>query len=248
MDSPGYIRGEDFVIEFPPTQLDILLVCINKYLTGLPHAMNRRELMEEQQQQLQEQQNSSSSSSSVDGCTVVEMDLEEDLLETTKLLPRPSSPTTITGSPSSSSPTASTPSTSSSKPRTPDYFCTRCKDAYTVRHTPIHPLFILSTDAFLVFAMVLMTICMAVLTTCCSLLIFQHWSSGQILFDFGGYIRISMNSFAVTMLLFCHSVNAVTWSMVISHCSGRTEKWVVGIDDDEEEEVLDEQETASTSL
>lgn len=73
---------------------------------------------------------------------------------------------------------------------------------------------------------------MTVLSICCFLLIKEHWIDQKTLFQFGPmWLRIRISTFALCMLVFCHSIHIGTWLMVLDHCKGSTEKTVVGIDE-----------------
>ncbi|KAJ3099327.1 hypothetical protein HDU96_010737 [Phlyctochytrium bullatum] len=121
-------------------------------------------------------------------------------------------------------------------PRTPPphfHNCSRCGDPYEVETTPVPRIYVLLTDPFLRFAMVLMLTCIAILTVCCVALIAQHWGTGLNIVDFGPWFRIRMTTFAACMLVFCHSINFTTCWMVWEHCGGEVQKHVIGVLDED---------------
>ena len=106
--------------------------------------------------------------------------------------------------------------------------CTRCTDNYNVTLIKVHPLRVLVSDPFLWVSMCLLTLCVVVLTVCCSVLLNENWTSGSVLLAIGQF-QISMVNFALFMMIFCHAVNFFTWKMVYGFCSGKTIKHIGAI-------------------
>ncbi|KAI8847686.1 hypothetical protein BC829DRAFT_475987 [Chytridium lagenaria] len=112
-------------------------------------------------------------------------------------------------------------------PRTPpphSHNCSRCGDPYEVEVTPVPRVYVLLTDPFLRFAMLLMVGCIVILT---------HWGTGLNIVDFGPWFQIRMTTFAGFMLAFCHGINFATCLMVWEHCGGEVKKHVVGVSEEE---------------
>nr|KAJ3419270.1 hypothetical protein HK105_007176 [Polyrhizophydium stewartii] len=127
-------------------------------------------------------------------------------------------------------------------PARPKFYCTRCKDPYTVVETPISPLVILSRDPFLLA-------CMSTMSASGPSLdgnppARDDWKlhdqharpPGPRVHGLPARIpqaspwRMGTPSYAATVLLACHLVHALTWRYVLSACSGRTVKHVVSIE------------------
>jgi len=104
------------------------------------------------------------------------------------------------------------------------YSCTRCKDPYRVQVQPISCFVTFWKDTYLRTAMIFMTLCIGILTAACGILLSQN--AGKNLYLQWWFIKVSVFHFAIFMLIFCHSLNLVTWNMVLSYSSGRSYKHV----------------------
>ncbi|KAI9203189.1 uncharacterized protein BJ171DRAFT_511092 [Polychytrium aggregatum] len=125
--------------------------------------------------------------------------------------------------------------------------CTRCKYPYKVYARRLSPLRGLLGDPYLLAAIVVMTICVGTLTASCVFLIIEFWSDDIIFLNLG-FIKIGVVAFAAFMLLFCHSINMATWTMIFEYCGEQWDKYVCGIDESRLIEQMIDQESSEDGL
>ena len=100
--------------------------------------------------------------------------------------------------------------------------CTRCLDPYTIKPKKISPFVTFINDQFLFYSMILMTFCILFLTACCSLLLYQAYTSDKPLYlNLSWGLHINISYFATSMLLFCHLINYFSWKLVLDFCKDR---------------------------
>ncbi|KAI8612492.1 hypothetical protein BC830DRAFT_1136368 [Chytriomyces sp. MP71] len=132
--------------------------------------------------------------------------------------------------------TASTPQAPGVLSR--DFRCTRCNDPYKVSERAVPRILCLLRDKFLGTAMAVMVSCISVLTVCCMSLVWENWSSGNLLLDWevvpGLSLQLSIVAFAFIMLVLCHAMNACTIWLMLDFVKGKYYRHVSGIVVDED--------------
>ncbi|TPX34523.1 hypothetical protein SmJEL517_g02900 [Synchytrium microbalum] len=111
------------------------------------------------------------------------------------------------------------------------YNCSRCNDPYIITKQQIHPLVALWTeDVQLKASVALMSLCILIITYSCAKMLLEARVRDEVVFRIGwGMVAVHKSTFAVAMFILCHAVNAVTWKVVISFCSGRSIKRVTSV-------------------
>ena len=107
----------------------------------------------------------------------------------------------------------------------PSFYCTRCKDTYTVVSKRIHPLKTILSDRFLLLTLTLSTIVMLIVTLDSIGSIYSALNTGQTF-----YYGISVWKFSFLIFLISHICNIVTWVLVFRYCSRNFERHVIPLE------------------